>query len=257
MGGAATGTGLTALTSEPLAGGPLGAAATHVFQRVGVALRDRLNTPQWIRADRALSVAYEAIQERLAAGEQLRDDGFFEEVGGGRRAGEELLEGVLLQAADSYEERKVFYIGQMYSSLAFRSDVSTGQAHMLLRLAERLSYQQLVCLAFFAEKAESTELSHLDAEREYRKFPRLRGGIAREIEQMGDLYLIGIRQKAGGLVRPSTTIDGGNMDKLHLGNLRLQAEGELLYDLMKLASIPDTDKAQFMGDLRASLTNEQ
>jgi hypothetical protein len=61
----------------------------------------------------------------------------------------------MLHAASAYQERKVPYIGFLWASLLFRPDLSLDYAHVLLRLADRVSYRQLQVIAFLAENASA------------------------------------------------------------------------------------------------------
>jgi hypothetical protein len=86
------------------------------------------------------TLAAGAISVRLLAGDEPRNDGFFEDRDGERSPAEELLEGVLLRAADEHEERKLKYLSLLYSSLAFDSSVDPAYANYLLRVASGLTY---------------------------------------------------------------------------------------------------------------------
>ncbi len=65
----------------------------------------------------ALFFANEEIRARFLNGEEPRADRFFEAEGEHRTTAEEILEGVLLRAGDSYEERKVQYIARLYAGI--------------------------------------------------------------------------------------------------------------------------------------------
>jgi hypothetical protein len=74
---------------------------------VGSEIQERIFAPkQRVRVGAAFAFAAAEIQARLQAGEAPRQDGFFGEDPG-RSHGAELLGGVLLTAADAWEERKV------------------------------------------------------------------------------------------------------------------------------------------------------
>jgi hypothetical protein len=55
----------------------------------------------------------------------------------------------MLAAADAWEQRKVPYLGRLFSGTSFDSNVSVGESNYLLRLATRLTYRQLVLLRFW------------------------------------------------------------------------------------------------------------
>jgi hypothetical protein len=141
-----------------LAGGPeavlIGAGGGSMIgvalTRAGRGLRRFMSSRGEIRAATAFSTAVTVIQERLSAGEEPRSDGFFEGDGSGRPPAEELAEGMLRAAERSYEEQKVPYIGRLYANLCFDASVSRPEANHLLRLADALSYQQLMLLQLFA-----------------------------------------------------------------------------------------------------------
>lgn len=81
------------------AGSMITAGLREVTRRV-------LSRREEARAGGAFLAAAEALEERQDAGQQLRDDGFFVRSNG-RADADEVVEGVLLAAQRSYEERKV------------------------------------------------------------------------------------------------------------------------------------------------------
>jgi hypothetical protein len=104
----------------------------------------RLPHNEEVRISTALYVALERIKEREEAGEQPRRDGFFDPATDPRGA----LEGALLSAVRSYDEKKVPYIGAFYASFVFDEAVSISTAHFLLTLLDRLTYHHLCALAY-------------------------------------------------------------------------------------------------------------
>jgi hypothetical protein len=131
-----------------LAGAAMGFAARRALVRLGDEFaRRQLGPRQQARAGGALYFALSDMQERIAAGENLRDDGFFNENGAGRSRADELLERVLQAACNEFEERKLEHLGYLVSSLAFRPDISAQHGHFLCALAEELTYGQLVLVA--------------------------------------------------------------------------------------------------------------
>ena len=58
----------------------------------------------------------------------------------------------MLKARDSFEEKKVRYLGLFYANLVFADYVSSQTAHHLLKQLERLSYRQLCFIALVGEK---------------------------------------------------------------------------------------------------------
>jgi hypothetical protein len=247
LAGAATGGALG------LIGGPVGVAAgaasgvvvTRALKHVGAEIQKRLLAPrQRIRAGAAFAVAADEINERLHAGEDARDDGFFQESGQ-RSSAEELLEGVLLHAATEYEERKVPYLGRLYASLAFRADVTPAQAHFLLRLADQLTYRQYVMLAIFGSThAERVELAWQVSPR-FPLVPRPAGEALRELDDLGTKGLLGFQQDRGReATPPAGTWGTGSFSEASHIKITPTNTGSLLIDLCGLVAIPAEEKAE-------------
>jgi hypothetical protein len=132
-----------------LGGAAVGPLMTRSIRFVAKELRERFLGPrEEVRIGTTLTHAIETVRQRINAGEQLRDDGFFEADGGAAEA-EEIIEGVLLAAQRSYEERKVPYHGRLLAGISFDRSVSRAEANHLLQLLADLSYQQFVLLQLF------------------------------------------------------------------------------------------------------------
>ena len=189
-----------------LIGGPVGVVVgagggvlvTRTFKKVGAIVRQRwLDPRQEVRAGGAFALAAQKVQAQIDSGAKLRDDGFFEGAEGRRPAAEELLEGTLKTAADSYEERKVPYLANFYASLTTNQRVSPAYANHLLRTIEQLTWRQIVVLAFldpdppnFAER-----MADLLEEKSKRERDDV---IALEFDGLARLGLVGISGGKGG-----------------------------------------------------------
>jgi hypothetical protein len=175
---------------------------------------------QRARAGATLAIAVSDLEERSSSGQSPRADGFFERPSDGRPPAEELLEGVLLHAANAYQERKVPFMGAFFTSVAFPSDISPAYAHLLLQAAEQLTYRQLVVLAYFTENENSRELTDLTARRETEGHWELADGLGPELNELGDRGLLGVRQANGGVISASGTWDGGVLSESSPGASR-------------------------------------
>jgi hypothetical protein len=135
------------------AGGPL---ITRLLGWAGREVRSRLiSQREEIRAGGALAFATVEIRRRLDQGATLRDDGFFEEeISPGRTAAQEILEGVLLTAERSPEEKKVPYLGRLYSGVAFDSEIDPAGANFLVKVGDELSWIQFEVLHVIAQNFE-------------------------------------------------------------------------------------------------------
>jgi hypothetical protein len=254
IGGALAGTALT-LLAGPFVGSASGEAVARVLLRVGFEIERRFLAP---RQERRIGEAYKAaadgIARELEAGREVRTDGFFDQPDPEHESpAEEMLEGVLRTAADEWERRKVPYIGRIFATLSFDPSVSPSDANYLLKLADRLTYQQVVLLAFW-EAAQ-------DDERPYRQevvsaSARVGEGRSRptdtilaEMNDLAGMGLLGVMNSDGRLVRVGETVGGLGGFQTYGGGVNLTAVqltdmGGTLYRLMGLDEVPDRDLQQ-------------
>src|SRR5262249_41172125 len=153
LGGAATGALITLTGGTPAAvGGALAAVGIgRTLQRVGSEVAERwLSRRQQVRVGGAVLFAGEEVQRRLAEGDVPREDVVTDDDSPDRPSSDEVLEGVLWAAAQSYEEAKVRHLGYLYASIAFDPSISPATANLLISLAERLTYRQMELLQVFA-----------------------------------------------------------------------------------------------------------
>lgn len=179
LAGAVGGVGGTAV------GGPLVGAAVGVAIKQAVTAVGRLfSRREEERIGAAILTIEDDTRARQARGERPRNDGFFDERGGLRPEAEELLEGVLRQAAASHEERKVPLLAHLFSSVAHDESVRSDDAMYLVRLASELTYRQFVILSAFANG---------DA-------PRRPVRYDPELDDLGERLLIGLPDQGGGVL---------------------------------------------------------
>jgi hypothetical protein len=159
----------------------------------------------------------------------LRDDGFF---GDEPSSASEILEGVLLAARDSFEEKKVRYLGYLYASIACTDQISTYLANRLIVQAQRLTYRQLVLLAMIGDTADRAKLPgdiEVPADRQL-TFETI--GYLHDLNELYQESLIGqAARPVQSLVRASNAQE---MEPLGLGLILAEA--------MKLDRIPDADR---------------
>ena len=148
LAGALGGAAATAFVG-PFAGGAIGVAISRSVAAIGgLAVREEA------RVGAALGLIELDAERRKADGEEPRRDGFFDDRGTLRPDAVDLLEGVLREAADAYEERKVPLFARLFSETAHRSSVSGAEALYYVRLTSALTYRQLVILSAYAAAPE-------------------------------------------------------------------------------------------------------
>jgi hypothetical protein len=243
-----------------LVGGPIGSiggaaagvAITKTIRRVGVEVYDRLLVArQQERVGTVLAVALDDAQGRAADGEEIRDDGFFDAGEGQRSDAEELLEGVLLQAANAYQERKLRHLGAILPSLAVRPDISAADGHWLARLADRLTWRQFVVLAIFADPPEE-RLSLRDIDHDVSGGIGPTGGLRQEVEELGTFGLLGVTNSNGETGPVGSTYDSASgIWGVPMVRWRLTVQGRLLVDVARLADVSATEREIVLNDLLA------
>lgn len=243
-----------------LVGGPVGAmggAATGVLltrtvRRVGLEVYDRLLVRrQQERVGAVLAIALADAEARRAAGEHGRTDQFFDATEGHRSEAEEILEGVLLKAANAYQERKLRHLGAILPSLAFRPDVSAADGDWLSRLADRLSWRQLVVLSIFAQPPENQlAMRDIDQDESGSRGPSV--GLREEVEELGTLGLLGVTTSDGNLVRAGATWGStGSIWGARMTSWQLTSQGLLLVEIAQLNAIPPDEREPVLADLLA------
>lgn len=203
----------------PGGGGPVASVVAAVLKEIAGRL---LSAREQARMASATDIATNRISARLISGHLLRSDGFFDKIEYRGSPSQELLEAVLVKARDSYEERKVRYLGLFYSNLVFADYVSSQTAHYLLKQFEQLSYRQLCLIALVGAK-NSIDVESL--RKPEHSDPEL---AALKREEM-DLHATDLGTK-GLLSGKGPWVD------------QLSTLGKAMYDLAGLKEIPEADQ---------------
>ncbi len=229
-----------------LSGGPIGAtilgaggaAAAMALKRIGQEASKRLLGPrEAVRVGGVLAIAAGDIRERIERGERIRTDGFFGKNPAGRSDAEEVVESVLLKSQREPEEKKIPYMAYFLSSVAFNPEISAHMAHQITKAAEQLTYRQL-CLMKLAVVKDGFGLRAADY-RSQGSFPK---GLYQILYECLDLSHRGFVNFGSGVVFGPTDIVPGKMT--------LQALGADVFNLMKLALLPNEDLDSIAAQLK-------
>jgi hypothetical protein len=152
----------------------------------------------------------------LEAGESVRDDHFFEADDDGQSSASEVAD-----------------------------------AHYLTRLADRLSWRQFLVLALFIDPPqESLLLRRVDQSK-----IGLSGsatGLSEEVQELGNLGLLGEANADGEVVRSGTVIRGASgLMHLPMEMWRLTGQGRLLVEMARLDLLPIEARNEVLNDLLA------
>jgi hypothetical protein len=229
-----------------LAGGPVGAAvlgaggaaAAAALRHIGEEASERLlSLREQVRVGGVLAIAAGEIRQRVDQGEAIRTDGFFDQKASGRSDAEEVAESVLLKSQREPEEKKILYMGHLLSGVAFDTQIGAQMAHQIIKIAEQLTYRQL-CILKLAMVKQSFVLRAGDY--------RGHGGFSKDLYQVLyeclDLYHRGLINFGGEAVFGPTDVKPGSMT--------VQALGADIFNLMKLALIPNEDLVPIATQLR-------
>jgi hypothetical protein len=215
-----------------------GAAVAVALRHIGQEVSERVLGPrEKVRVGGVLAIAAAEISQRIANGERVRSDGFFDEKQSGRSDAEEVAEGVLLKSQREPEEKKIPYMGHLLSSLAFDGKISAQMAHQITKAAEQLTYRQL-CILKLAVVKQSLGLRSADY--------RGQGSFSKELYQVLyeclDLY-------HRGFINLGTEVAFGPTD-IAPGRMTIQGLGADVFNLMRLATIPEEDLIPIAAQLK-------
>ena len=246
--GATAGTAVELLGGAPAAfgGAATGVAITQALTRLGADVEQRWLAPrQRVRIGGALAVAVREIDTRLEAGAVPRQDGFFQ-ADEQRADAETLLEGVLLAAADAYEERKVPFLGRLYAGICFDQQVSPAHANLLIRLAQALTFRQLALMAVIWDGDAAGMIEAASRETPPAR-PLFSDEVAIEIDELERQGLLGTGEPGGTPRRTTRTyVDASSQSP---ATLALTGPGKRLYKLMDLRQISSPARSEILDGL--------
>ncbi len=238
-----------ALTNDPELSTTMGYASGELLAR-------KL-TKQRKNMDQVREHIIEDIKHKLDEGKSFRSDGFLgNEAQTEHSDFDDIVDSILLKAADEMNEKKLKHISYLTSSFAFPPEISADSAHRLIQCVENLSYRQL-CLMKIASEKEEFQLCdkstlkrrkqpcHIDLSHICDECVDLydHGYIYIEFANIAGVNLVpGARSMA---VRPNSISPGA---KLTLPSL---------YDRMRLNEIPSEDIAPIVMAFNYNWTPDQ
>lgn len=219
-----------------------GTLIENTIKKIGEDIKERkLSKAENKKVGSVYALASENISKKLIAGQVLREDNFFEESESDRSSAEEILERTLFAAQREAEEKKLPYYAQMFANIAFSKDVSRPIANQTIKIAEQLTYRQLLILNAIA----TFQISGIPLKKTaYGSVVGLTNvAIASEIFELYRMSLLSsssiIFDNAG--INPSA--------------LSITGYGAHIFNLMELHTlIPDGDNVQLMAEITEFLT---
>ena len=237
---AGTATGLVVAGPEgALVGGAAGSSITMALRWLGQEMSSRLLGPrEEQRLGYVFTLAAAEIAKRINAGEQVRQDEFFNDNPSGRSEGEEVWESILMKSQREPEEKKLPYTAHLLASLAFDPGIGSHMAHQVTKTAEQLTYRQLCILKLIMVKEQ-----YALRENDYRKAG---GTFPAELYQLFyEYYDLHNR----GYINSGTGTMLGLTD-LNPSAVKLQGLGFVTFHFMRLSAIPEADVLPIVEQLK-------
>lgn len=226
-----------------LAGGPVGAILgaasgpiiTKGFKKIAVEIAHRLlGHREKARVGATISFSAEKIEMNLKNGFKIRHDDFFKNDKNSKRSSfDEIMEGVLLTAQREYQEKKLIYYGNLLANIAFHPEIDKGQANLLIKLGEELSYRQLCLLSLFINLNKS-----ILRDTDYRNEKQIDQSLVAILHEIYDLYLRGLLNCSGITLLGIADIVPSKMN--------VQGMGANLYKLMELNNFDAIDANEIL-----------
>lgn len=222
-------------------GAVLGALAgtliENAVKKLGEDIKERkLSKAENKKVGSVYTLASENINKKLIAGKTLREDSFFEESETDRSSAEEILERTLFAAQREAEEKKLPYYARMFANIAFSTDVSRPIANQTIKIAEQLTYRQLLILNAIA----TFQIGGVPLKKTaYGSVAGLTNvAIASEIFELYRMSL---------LSSSSVIFDNAGINP---SALSITGYGAHIFNLMELHTlIPDCDNVQLMAEI--------
>jgi hypothetical protein len=234
--GAAVGGALGFISGGPVAAAGAGAVGVAVTRVLGDVASRYLSKRETIRVGGTAAIAANIISECLNQGQSLRSDGFFESSNTNERSpADEIFEGTLLVAKNSYEEKKVLHLGTLFANIAFDQYCSPEEANFQIKVAESLTYAQFILLRLFALKDNPFNLRQQDY-KPSSQTTYATVNLLHEIHELCSLNLA-IMQRPN---EPNHTIVMG-INIICPSQMQLAVGGKRLHDLLGLLVIQNED----------------
>lgn len=219
-----------------LSGAIISQIITIACEKMG---EDTISENKKKRIAKCVENTLEEIKKHEKNGLKERDDNFFDFSKDQWSKAEEIIESVLLKAADEYEYRKQKYLSLFLAKIMFSTEISADSAHYQLNLFPNLSYRQL-CLIGLANSEKRAEIKSIEKENKPVLIHNERNQIIVELLNLYEKRLI-----RGEIIRKK--IHAAHIDQYEYNviipettNLDMEF-GVTFYEFFELKEIPNSD----------------
>ena len=137
--------------ADPVAG-LVGAALSPIIASGAKSiLPTSLSKREDIRVEEVFKQVVQKIISKLNEGKIPRSDQMYYASEMDIPNAQEIFEGVLLKAREEHQAKKLSLYSNFFANLCFDETINLEHAHFLLSLLERLTYRQLVILAYISD----------------------------------------------------------------------------------------------------------
>lgn len=127
-----------------------GITADMIINTIADTTKKNLSSRESARTASCAIYIMQNIRERILRGDIVRKDNFFAiEDSSNRTPSEEIMEGVLIKVRDEYEEKKLQFMAKLITNICFDESISLAKANFLIKLVEKLTYEQLCIIRYF------------------------------------------------------------------------------------------------------------
>ena len=229
-------------------GGSLGGTLIeNILKWGGKEIKERLlSKTEEQKLETVHTLACKKITQNLDSGKRLRTDTYFSESTNNRSYAEEILERTLFAAQRECEDKKIKYYAKIYANIAFDNSISRNMANQLLKLAEQLTYRQIVLLHTIGVQQMATSPNFMK-KTAYTSVNGLENVmIASEIYELYRMSL---------LSSSSVIFDSAGINP---SALSITGYGALLFNLMELNILEeDEDLPSILSDVMLFLMDEK
>jgi len=186
------------------------------------------------------------INERLKSGYKPRNDDFFSKKVNNRSSADEIFEGVLLKCKNEHEEKKIYFISNIFTNVAFSKEISVGEANHLIQEAQNLTYRKMCILSMLKDKDEN-ESTDKQIKLRDNHYMGLKSEIDFEtisiLQEMFELY-------SNGLIYCEKYDSLSNYSHIWPSQMYLTKLGNRYHEIMGLKDILQADKITIINLLK-------
>ena len=224
----------TISVANPNAGIVLSALSPIIERGVKSIIPKSLSEREDVRVEAVFMQVVQKIGDKLKQGKVPRADEIYYANEIEIPNAQEVFEGVLLKAREEHQAKKLSFYSNFCANLCFDETIDMDHAHYLLGLIERLTYRQLVILAYLSD-GKSVDTSRWD--------PSFKVSRTSELYKYYDFYSEYVDLYNVRLVTQAGKLPGF---ALGMSETKISDMGLSITRLLELHEIPESDcnKAQ-------------